>query len=61
VQNQQKNLFHELLININCSDNTTLLPAWAHIQAVLQLRFIFYYLILIECAATDTMHKYQAW
>lgn len=61
MQNQQKNLFHELLLSINHSENTTLLPAWALIQAVFQLRFIFYYLILIECAATDTVHKYQAW
>lgn len=60
VQNQQKNLFHELLININFSDNTTPLPARALTQAVLQLRFIFYYLILIECTSTDTVHKYQA-
>jgi len=55
-----ENLFRELLININCSDNTALLPAWALIQAVLQLRYIFYYLILIECAATDTVHRHQA-
>lgn len=60
VQNHQKKLFHELLINISRSDNTTVLPAWALIQALLQLRFIFYYLILIECAATDSVHKYQA-
>lgn len=60
VQNQHKNLFHELLLNINRSDNTVLLPAWAPFQAVVQLRFIFYYLILVECAATDSVHKYQA-